>query len=97
MQVPLLQPQLLQGSITCVQVLLTSAEKQFGDASEEMCAALVAPTLYHLVPVAMHLTQQDELADKGEKEQMWYTVAGFLMMLLEPGVWLKSAHSCGLW
>jgi hypothetical protein len=100
-QVPLLQPQLLCESITRVQVLLASAEKQWSGTSLEICAALAAPVLQHLVPLAMHTSQHDGDAGEGEQEQMWYTVAGFLMMLLEPGVSgrhrLVAGFVCYIW
>jgi hypothetical protein len=83
--VPLLQPQLLCSSITRVQVLLASAEKRWSGTSLEICAELAAPMLHYVVPLAMHTSQHDGDAGEEDQEQMWYTVAGFLMLLLEPG------------
>jgi hypothetical protein len=33
----------------------------------------------------MLISQHDGDAGEGDQQQMWYTVAGFLIMLLEPG------------
>jgi hypothetical protein len=100
LQVPLLQPQLLRTSIHHVQLLLAAAETQFGNTAMEICAAVVAPTLLSLGPMAIHISQQqDRDAAAVDPEQMWWDLAGFLFMLLEPGarcgMLCRKFQSCG--